>query len=267
MKKTSQNTVFGIGVILLLITSFIFFRAPEEDVSVHQTKSIEILTPAPVLASTAQGKNKNSNIKESDVEQNIVSTSTDTKSSHLDAYDIHKIQLWHEANGYFNKQSLGEYEGYSKDALLRLADSGDLKAMQILTLDAIMRGDNDAAHLLCLKAATYGSTKPLIEASWLLESAYVNSSSAEQKVLLLRESVALLKVAMLRGDTFNSSEAMMDVKKAHQFEPNQGESLGIDQRAQEIYAALEERRMQLGLEEFDNSINPEIKKLADLPGR
>lgn len=256
------NVIISISVLLAVV--FITVNQLTKDKSAHAAEEI-------VAESTTEPR-KNQIFTDIESNENIpkinneASVAADEKTGKLPltAHEAHQIELWYEAHGYFDEQSLNEYKQYEKDALTRLAESGDLKAIQVLAVDAIMRGDYEAAHFLYLDAAAFGSTKALIEASWLTENAYVNSASDEDKTMLLTETLALQEVALKRGDTIDAGRSISRFKNFREVEPRPEQSAAIVQRANEIYLALENKRVEIGLDEFDNSVSSYMQKFADL---
>lgn len=174
---------------------------------------------------------------------------------------IAELNKWYEARGWFETmggEMADDYKSYSREALLQLADAGDIRALQLLAL----RASATEYKPLLDKAAIQGSIFALkMQANSILAHSGITASSAEaDKRRVLFDAAAYGEVAKIRGDLMTTgSSDIAYLEETYHFNFSKEDRGIILARSQEIYADLEARRISLGLGAFDNSISPTVK--------
>ncbi|HTF95977.1 MAG TPA: hypothetical protein VL995_07595 [Cellvibrio sp.] len=170
---------------------------------------------------------------------------------------------WNNSRGYFSEDELDTYKAYDEKTLKDLSESGDIRAMLVLS-DFYIHQDYRPYESTALdyKATVYGATStiPLLASRVQLEmvknDGYKDPLRREQGVI---EVLAYYKVAARRGDP-RASVPHIDIFK-NTYRTFAKEELTIspelldkvDITANEIYEQLIQTRRNLGLGEFDNS--------------
>ena len=187
---------------------------------------------------------------------------------------IDELNEWRFARGYLPPDAEKEqnvYNSYAEDALRVLAKDGDITALHGLAdrygdLDYIRSHGIDVLSVSKIRdgfltdAAIRGSTRALMEISLQYESEYASKAeSLEEKKAAEVEKLAIRKVAYLRGDPESYLSGLKISKSVYGVDIGDDEKERIDIRAKEIYGQLQERRKNLGLDGFDNSV-PEVVK-------
>jgi hypothetical protein len=206
--------------------------------------------------------------KKSAEQVNNISTSEEVHKK-LDLPEYQELVGWNNQRGYISAEDMQIYESYSEETLKDLSTSGDVKAMLVLGryyLTKDYRPQESAAQFH--KAAVYGSTVALVhlalsaQADLLRDEAYKTAEGQAQDAI---ESMALFKVAAMRGDLRGSFANINAYKEVYKVRYKQELVIGqeqldkIDLRAKAIYDELQQERYQLGLGDFDNS-TPEVLK-------
>jgi hypothetical protein len=151
-----------------------------------------------------------------------------------------------------------EYESYDSDTLRKLGNSGDIRALAVLSNKYAGYPDAKSQRFAAaarMKAAMYGSTyatkQQAIRAMQLRATA---KNDTERKNLLL-EGMAWYKLGLLIGDPtyyFKEIESPAYVNEGIALSAKDFEK--IDEMAHRIYSSLEASRNKVGLGNFDNSM-------------
>lgn len=174
---------------------------------------------------------------------------------------IAELNQWYEARGWFETMGgevADDYRSYSREALLQLADTGDIRALQLLAL----RSSATEYKPLLDKAAIHGSIFALkMQANSLLAHSGITASSPQaDKRQVLFEAAAYGEVAKIRGDLMTTGNSDVTyLEKTYNLNFSEEDRKSILARSQEIYADLEAQRISVGLGKFDNSIPPAVR--------
>jgi len=184
-----------------------------------------------------------------------------------------QVESWFMLRGNY---ALGdgnlEYLGYSRDVLESLVKNGDIRAMHALArLDEkppyIGQYGKEGYESLYWRAAAYGSTAAFTNLAIGYE---VEHYDYEKNVISKRsaaiEILALYNVAELRGDKWANISDAVDfrerlIKDGVDF--TQLDQQSVNERSQQLYADLQEKRNTLGLGGFDNSTPEVVNKFYD----
>jgi|GEM_PF-3498607 len=169
-----------------------------------------------------------------------------------------EVNDWFRAHGRYSTDD--DYSGYNQSTLETLADGGDIQAMHALSrmyLDSEHIIDErygfDGANKQLSNAAVHGSTQAFTELAIFKEAQFY---SGEKDLAAKRaaglEIMSLYRAQELRGDRWASLSQGFEFNK--KLAPTAEESRAIDARAKEIIDDLQNRRQELGLGNFDNSI-------------
>jgi hypothetical protein len=174
--------------------------------------------------------------------------------------DTAKIQNWFTNAGYPYWNNNTDYSGYSDEALNDLAKSGDIQAL--LTLGD--RKDYDSAKELFLKAASLGSTAAIEKIGAITEAHFIKGwNPPEENKIAAKEALAWYNAAALRGDRFpNFLSGSMSIR-VNKIELTDDERRAIYERSQAIYTELEQKRTELNLGKFDNSVPDVVSSYFD----
>jgi len=174
---------------------------------------------------------------------------------------------WAISRGYTYFIDNDEYKTYSKEVLQKLADTGDIRAMQTLA-ELVQRNEHDRAINLYNLAAVYGSTKSLGDLSGWAASTSVALDDINDKKSKTIEAMAYIKVAAMRGDNFLYITDMQSPQTANpsNISMTEDDYAKVKVLAQQIYDDLQKKRDELGLGAFDNSIPPEINQRDEMRG-
>lgn len=173
-----------------------------------------------------------------------------------------EVKGWFASRGNFNfygPDFLSDYRAYDMDTLLRLGETGDLKAIHVTA----ERMDNfkDRKGML-RKAAFYGSTAALIEIGAMNEDedGDLNSLEPEQRQAKVIEAFAYYEAAKMRGDSWGLIANVPSFEQRYKIELSTEDRRKIADRAKLIYDDLQSQRIQRGLGEFDNSVPDSVTK-------
>ena len=173
-----------------------------------------------------------------------------------------QIEQYNYDRGYASQETVEQYQNYTINMLQELGKNGDIYALTELGL----RASNEANYKLSFSyfesAAIYGSTVALGYLRNHYEMAnqlYLDEKNGRRALM---GAISYFRVAELRGDYSNSdlSEKYLSNYGAHssgtydEVKLDENDLQEVDKMAQQIYDALEKRRVELGLGPFDNSI-------------
>lgn len=175
-----------------------------------------------------------------------------------------EVKDWYVRRGnYAFSDGNREYVSYNQATLEKLSANGDIRAMHAL---ANMYQDDvhlhqygaDAANILYRNAAVYGSTQALADLAVDHQVRFFSHETNEQaKKAAGLEVLALYNVAELRGDKWANLNEGLLFKRGLTISVE--EQQYINMRSQQIYDELRQRRNELGLGEFDNSVPDTVK--------
>lgn len=174
-----------------------------------------------------------------------------------------EAEAWFSKKGQVGKVN-SEYLAYSAETLEKLVKNGDVDAIVPLGFEYLRRSGPEAAYQFYLEMAARGYTHVFsqignLEASYKYEKA----SSAEEQSLAAMEVLAAYNVAKLRGDRWpNIADASFFVRR-NKIELSEQDKRKIEVRSQEIYDQVQQKRVELGLGQFDNSVPESVKKYFD----
>lgn len=175
-----------------------------------------------------------------------------------------KIIAWFESRGVYGFHGPDEhndYKNYDIETLRKLSASGDIRAMHLLADKAESISESNG---ILFNAAIYGSTGALSQIGLSLETEFdIGNKSAEERKPYVMESLAYYEAAQLRGDWWGNIQAGDSLLKRYPTDLSAFDKNEIQKRAKEIYDDLQQRRNQLGLGDFDNSVPDEVIKFYE----
>lgn len=182
----------------------------------------------------------------------------------ISAADVHNLIAWNNQTGYISKEDQLVYQGYSESVLESMVRNGDSRAATALGNLQVKLGDLSKAKFYYWQAAALGETASLGNLALLVEPASFTEMEVEKRREQIKEVMALLKLAELRGDLQTSRVVGSGVKTS--YEASFGallfdeiEKQQINNRASALYSDLQQTRNGYGLGEFNNEA-PEIIK-------
>lgn len=270
MKSISSRNIIWLAFISAILLSFAhfyfhpIFLTHEPPPAINQPsaalteKTIAIGVDEKTVDSAAT--NKDISPKTSVVKQNLTMLGTPA--------DAAEIIQWYRERGKFFDEHDSEYKNYDETTLKKLADSGDIRALHALA-DLYIDDEHfglegyglEATNDLFWKAAAYGSTEALYHLGLNMETMNYSSTGPEpenRKHAL--EILSLYNTAALRGDEMPNLVSANAFKFLNHINLSDDEKKFIEQRSQEIYSQLLQKRVELGLGNFDNSQPESVKK-------
>ncbi|UUA71737.1 hypothetical protein [Cellvibrio sp. QJXJ] len=187
-----------------------------------------------------------------------------------DPADAAEITKWYAERGKFiSAEGESEYISYNQETLEKLAESGDIRAMQMLAKiymdrEHFERYGFDAAKKQYWNAAVHGSTEALIALATLEKTTVYDlaTDEADKKSKAL-EVLALYKAVELRGDLWSPENQVPTFKEMNRITLSEAELAAVDQRARQIYSHLQQQRSEMGLGDFDDSMPESVKKFFE----
>lgn len=183
-------------------------------------------------------------------------------STALFLYEEHLRSL-----GYLFSFEDSDYRSYSDAALLSLGEQGDTKALIILshklresylnvTKDRALSNWQEAIAANHM-AVAYGATQPLGTIALAIETQKLRGNLAtlsEQQVKdIVLEMLSIYQVGVIRGDSTMFSKAQALVEK-YQVDLSEDDKEVIFNKGSEKYREFNAVRIELGLDEYDNSV-------------
>lgn len=182
------------------------------------------------------------------------------------------LREWRREHGYGRGMEPNdtEYDSYSIETLEKLVQSNDIRAMNQLAnkLYGMHNKGYESAKAMHELAAVHGSTKALnaIAHKTMISKvmrAEKEGLSIEQKRELWVDVLSWYLLARMRGD----NEYVSSLLPAH-LETYNANLLPEDwqsarDKAGAMYESLQQKRLALGLEPFDNSVPDAVKKWND----
>ncbi|WP_323814128.1 hypothetical protein [Cellvibrio sp. NN19] len=259
--KKIKLAVFTVFLILLGLAfyngfvpiSFSSFKHEPQNNSVDKTSDSKVNHEKSVSA-----------VQQSAISNDKKVAATESWSPMGDEANREKIIGWFESRGIYSFRGPDEkndYQNYDLATLQTLSAQGDIRAMHLLAKKA----DNIAAsNGILLNAAIHGSTGALSEIGLSLETEFdVRNKSAEDRKPYVMESLAYYEAAQLRGDWWGNISYSDSLLNRYPMDLTDFDKSQIQKRAQEIYDDLQQRRTQLGLGDFDNSVPDEVIKFYE----
>lgn len=177
------------------------------------------------------------------------------------------VKNWFTERGYSSwSGNPNEYSSYNEETLKKLADGGDIRAMDALGklyLDTAHAADYglNAAIPLYTKAAIYGSTDALQSLGVSKEiRGYLRADTDEARKVEALEVLSIYNVSALRGDKFPNDTVAAAFISNNSIVLTEADQQKINERSLQIYNDLQQKRRDLGLGDFDNSVPPEVNK-------
>lgn len=174
---------------------------------------------------------------------------------------------WRESRGYFRSETIALYNSYSEATLEALAAQGDIGALQIIHQLRMLEGRREQGMDALDEAAMRGSVRALVSISSYLISDMASQVDGPARDELGYKALAYMKVANMRGDKMIDDLFIEQYRSAANFNVTPEGQKIIDEYAKNIYRSLENDRINEGLGEFDNSIDPSVEKLYELAGK
>jgi hypothetical protein len=270
MKSISSRNVIWLAFVLAALLSFAYFYFQPISLSrkllptINQPpteikeKAIRIISNERSVSSDAVDKHISP--KAIVIEQNLTILGTPAEAA--------EIKQWYRDRGRFFANHDVEYKNYDELTLRKLADTGDIRALHALA-DLYIDDEHfglegyglEATNDLFWKAAAYGSTEALYQLALNMETLKYSSTGPElenRKYVL--EILSLYNTAALRGDEMPNLVSAKAFKFLNHINLSSEEKRFIEQRSQEIYNQLLQKRIELGLGNFDNSQPESVKK-------
>jgi hypothetical protein len=206
---------------------------------------------------------------------------TKTNSSYADNYvwptvggspaNMEEFKQWSYSRGhtYWFEGKTDEYSAYDLETLKKLANSGDIHAMEALSRYPGISGKSKI--MLLNRAAVYGSTSALQSIAIGLDSEYSPTDdnfdeklTPEERHTNQLEAMAYYELAGLRGDKGVKLGGLKYYASYKKIEFTAEEKQQIKVRGRELYNELQQQRTNLGLGDFDNTVPASVTKLVEL---
>lgn len=182
-----------------------------------------------------------------------------------DAASSAEIKKWFSDRGnysFYGPEVLSDYQGYDIETLKRLGDSGDIKALHTM---ADRANNFEELKLNLWKAAIYGSTSALIQlgASYENNDGSIYNFPIEKQREKILEILSYYEVAQMRGDWWGNITNGPSLIDRFQVELSENDRQIVKKGAEQIYNNLQNRRTEMGLGEFDNSVPDSVIKFYE----
>jgi len=166
------------------------------------------------------------------------------------------VRRWEQERGYLlkDRQKNEEYKSYDIPALQIMVDSGDVLAQA----EIVRRAYGEARTREIYKALAMGSTSAVMSLGVQLEVSYEDARTDDARQNLVKELFAVYEMGALRGDRYNQIVLQNEFIKKHNIQLTEEDKKAIKQRGKELYNEIQQQRFELGLDEFDNSVPPEV---------
>ncbi|WP_086933941.1 hypothetical protein [Agarilytica rhodophyticola] len=209
---------------------------------------------------------------------------SENKFTRLTLAERYELAEWKASRGSSLEQA-EIYRSYDQEALLALADQGDIYALQEVSGELMVNSQTSKALEALRNAAALGSVEALYMLGAIYSSTLDNLKKGHEteerirkdfgikqsKNFTLEKSLEIIAAAhymasALRGDIF-SAATDIDVFQKHQLKRtiSKEDWPVIIKNANAVYASIDERREQLNADEFDNSYPEPYARLHELP--
>lgn len=177
---------------------------------------------------------------------------------------------WRREKGYDKEIRLDpEYASYSLETLEKLANGGDVRAMMMLGKKLLTTPGQGLPATLNMykKAAVHGSTRAINQIAFLT---YADKIAISRRPRTIEEQHAAwldllpwYEAAKLRGDRYDLTRIEGELRKST-VTLSAEDWQKIREAGKAIYSELAAERERLGLEPFDNTEPPEVKRMVDI---
>jgi hypothetical protein len=175
-----------------------------------------------------------------------------------------KIIDWFESRGVYGfhgPDEKNDYQNYDVETLKKLSDAGDIRAMHLLAEKADTIAESNG---ILYNAAIYGSTGALSRIALSIEVEFdIEHKTTEERKPYIIESLAYYEAAQIRGDWWGKIQGGESLLQRYPTDLSTDDKLNIQKRGQDIYDTLQQRRAQMDLGEFDNSVPDEVIKFYE----
>ena len=210
--------------------------------------------------SVADGSAVAQSMTATDIKQNLTLMGTPAEAA--------EVKQWFRERGNFYASEDIEYKNHNEATLRTLANGGDIRALHELADRYIYEKISgpegygvEATEELFWKAAVYGSTEALSRLALNKETLdYSDTGPERENRKHALEIISLYNTAALRGDEWPNLVNAKDFKFLNHINLSDDEKKYIEQRSQEIYNHLLQKRIELGLGDFDDSQPESVKK-------
>lgn len=186
--------------------------------------------------------------------------------------DKSEVKTWLDEKDYLTPDDERIYESYSDEMLENLVKNNDLRAIMMLANNQIptemdtltlaeIENCVEKAKFYWWKAAVLGSTVALDRIATFMDRGLDDSDEGRTKAL---EIMAIYKTIDLLGDSDLSESSMKYFKQSKNLVVTKETQEYIDQRSMLIYNDLLDRRKDLGLGSFDNSMTAAVKRFMGI---
>ena len=174
-----------------------------------------------------------------------------------------EAKAWLASKGHIGQVN-SEYLTYNIETLDKLVNSGDVQAIVPLGLAYLRRSGIDTANQFFLDMAARGYTHVFNTMGSFLETDRNNNSvTTEEKASSAIEILANYNVAELRGDRWPNIASANSFIRSNNIQLSDEDLQKVNARSQEIYNQMQQKRTELGLGDFDNSVPASVKKYFD----
>ncbi len=182
------------------------------------------------------------------------------------AAEREKVHKWYVEQGYYDFDDKNQsYLSYDQATLEALATKGDLRAIDALAMlyrtEEFVRNNGLApSRQQFWNAAIWGSTFAFVRLAIGQQSGLLWAKTEEEKRSISLEVLALYGAGELRGEKWFNRDGAGTFKKVQNITLSDAEEKFVTSRAHEIIDNLQQERHKLGLDDFDNSVPPEVEK-------
>lgn len=182
------------------------------------------------------------------------------------AADREKVHNWYVEQGYYEFDDKNQsYLAYDQTTLETLAAKGDLRAIDALaksymTEEYVRNNGLSSSRQQFWNAAIWGSTAAFVRLAIGYESGLLWAKTEEEKRSTSLEVLALYGAGELRGEKWLNRDGAGTFKKLQNITLSDAEQKFVTTRAHEIIDKLQQERQKQGLDNFDNSVPPEVEK-------
>ena len=182
------------------------------------------------------------------------------------AAEREKVHKWYVEQGYYEFDDKNQsYRSYDQATLETLAAKGDLRAIDALaelyrTEEFVRNNGLAPSRQQFWNAAVWGSTVAFVRLAIGHESGLLWAKTEEEKRSISLEVLALYGAGELRGEKWFNRDGAATFKKVQNITLSDAEQKLVTARANQIIADLQQERRKLGLDDFDNSVPPEVEK-------
>lgn len=182
------------------------------------------------------------------------------------AAEREKVHKWYVEQGYYEFDDKNQsYRSYDQATLEALAAKGDLRAIDALaelyrTEEFVRNNGLAPSRQQFWNAAVWGSTVAFVRLAIGHESGLLWAKTEEEKRSISLEVLALYGAGELRGEKWLNRDGAATFKRVQNITLSDAEQKLVTARANQIIADLQQERRKLGLDDFDNSVPPEVEK-------